>query len=235
MKCLPRNDASKAVDENTALQQQEWLRVTLGSIGDAVITTDAEGRVAFHNPVAESLTGWTQEEAVGRPITDVFPIVDEMTRKAVENPVAHVIATGRIVGLANHTVLVAKDGTERAIDDSAAPIRDRQGTVTGVVLVFRDVTERRRAAKTASFLASIVESSDDAIIGKDVNGIITSWNRAAERLFGYSAVEAVGRPIAMLAPPDRLDEMPAILARIRRGELVEHFDTVRRAKDGRLV
>lgn len=234
---LPRDNASKAAEENTRLQdqQQEWLRVTLGSIGDAVVTTDAEGRVAFLNPIAESLTGWKQEEAVGRPLTEVFRIVNEMTRKIVENPVAHVIATGRIVGLGNHTVLIAKDGTERAIDDSAAPIRDPQGVVSGVVLVFRDVTERRRAAETARFLASIVESSDDAIIGKDVNGIITSWNRAAGRLFGYSAVEAVGRPIAMLAPPDRLDEMPAILAQIRRGERVEHFDTVRRANDGRLV
>jgi PAS domain S-box-containing protein len=140
-----------------------------------------------------------------------------------------------MVGLANHTVLIAKDGTERGIDDSGAPIRDSQGNVAGVVLVFRDVTEQRKAERSARFLASIVESSDDAIIGKDVNGRITSWNRGAERIFGYSAAEAVGHPIAMLAPSDRVDEMPAILGRIRRGERVEHFDTQRRAKDGRFV
>src|SRR5262249_12307945 len=93
----------------------------------------------------------------------------------------------------------------------------------------------RQAERSARLLASIVESSDDAIIGKDINGIITSWNQGAERIFGYTAAEAVGRPITMLAPPDRADAMPGILARIRRGERVEHFDTVRRAKDGRLV
>jgi PAS domain S-box-containing protein len=145
------------------------------------------------------------------------------------------IKHGVIVGLANHTVLIAKDGTERAIDDSAAPIRCDKGQVVGCVLVFRDVTERRRADRAARFLASIIESSDDAIIGKDVNGIITSWNSAAERLFGYTAAEAIGRSIAIIAPPDRANEMPAILDRIKRGEQVQHFDTMRRAKDGRLV
>jgi PAS domain S-box-containing protein len=215
--------------------QQEQLRVTLTSIGDAVITTDAEGRVTLLNPVAETLTGWTNGDATGKPLPTVFHIVNERTRQAVENPVAKVLATGGIVGLANHTVLIAKDGTERAIDDSGAPIRDSKGNVTGVVLVFRDLTEQRKAEQSARFLASIVESSDDAIIGKDVNGIITSWNQAAERLFGYSTAEAVGHPVAMLAPPDRADEMPALLAQIKRGQRVEHFDTVRRAKDGRFL
>ena len=124
----------KLAEERTRLQQQqEWLRVTLGSIGDAVIATDPEGRLTFLNPVAESLTGWSQDQAVGRPLTEVFHIVNERTRQAVENPVARVIATGHIVGLANHTVLIARDGTERAIDDgAAAPIRDSNGTVSGV-------------------------------------------------------------------------------------------------------
>jgi PAS domain S-box-containing protein len=226
----------RLAEESTRLEhQRESLRVALGSIGDAVITTDAAGRVTYLNPVSESLTGWTNEDATGQSLHTVFHIVNEKTRQTVENPVAKVIATGYIVGLANHTVLISKDGTERAIDDSAAPIRNSQGDIAGVVLVFRDVSERREAERTARFLASIVESSDDAIIGKDVNGIITSWNRAAERLFGYSATEAVGRHVAMLAPPDRADEMPSILSRIRRGERVDHFDTVRRAKDGRLI
>jgi PAS domain S-box-containing protein len=226
----------KLAKESSRLQQQqEWLSVTLGSIGDAVIATDPDGRVTFLNAVAESLTGWQTKEAVGRPLTEVFHIINEATRRPVENPVARAIATGGIVGLANHTVLIAKDGVERAIDDSAAPIKDAQGRILGVVMVFRDVTERRRAETVAWFLASIVESSDDAIIGKDVNGIITSWNHAAERLFGYPAAEAVGRPVAMLAPPDRADEMPLILERIRRGERVGHLDTMRRTQDGRIV
>jgi PAS domain S-box-containing protein len=216
-------------------EQREWFRTTLHSIGDAVIVTDAHGRVSFLNPTAATLTGWTVAEAAGQPLEEVFRIVNEETRKAAENPAMRALREGNVVGLANHTVLLGRDGTERAIDDSAAPIRDGNGTLTGVVLVFRDVTEQRRGERAARFLAAIVASSDDAIIGKDASGIITSWNQAAARLFGYTAAEAIGRPVAMLAPPDRADEMPAILARIKRGEQVDHFDTVRRTKDGRLV
>jgi PAS domain S-box-containing protein len=215
--------------------EREMLRITLASIGDAVVVTDINGRVTFLNSVAQSLTGWQGEESEGQNLETVFRIINEQTRKPVENPAVRALKEGVIVGLANHTILIAKDGTERAIDDSAAPIQHESGDVAGVVLVFRDVTEQRKAQRSARFLASIVESSEDAIIGKDVSGIITSWNQGAERIFGYTAAEAVGRPIAMLAPSDRTDEMPGILKRIRRGERVEHFDTVRRAKDGRLV
>ncbi len=126
-------------------QQRESLRVTLASIGDAVLTTDAEGRVLSLNPVAVILTGWAPAEAVGRPLEEVFRIVGGRARQAVESPVAKALAEGKVVGLASHTVLVARDGTERPIDDSAAPIRDSQGHVRGVVLTFRDVTEARRA------------------------------------------------------------------------------------------
>jgi PAS domain S-box-containing protein len=124
--------------------QREWLRVTLGSIGDGVIATDTAGRVTLLNAVAESLTGWTQQQAAGRPMENVFHIVNEQTRQLVENPVRKVLQTGATVGLANHTMLLAKDGQERPIDDSAAPIRSDDETTLGVVLVFRDVTERRR-------------------------------------------------------------------------------------------
>jgi len=131
--------------ERELAAERERLRVTLASIGDAVISTDADGRVAFLNPVAETLTGWPTAEAAGRPLTDIFRIVNESTRGPVENPALRALAEGIIVGLANHTILIARDGTERAIDDSAAPIRDGAGAVVGAVLVFRDVTERKRA------------------------------------------------------------------------------------------
>lgn len=122
----------------------ELFQVTVASIGDAVIATDVEGRITYLNPVAESLTGWTQKDATGQPLETVFRIVNELTRKAVESPVIKALQHGRAIGLANHTILIAKDGTELPIDDSAAPIRDRNGKVVGCVLVFRDITERHQ-------------------------------------------------------------------------------------------
>lgn len=130
--------------ERELRNSREWLNTTLRSIGDAVIATDADGRVLLMNPVAESLTGWSEAEAAGRPLAEVFHILNEQSRRLVENPVDRVLQESVIVGLANHTVLVARDGSERPIDDSAAPIRDKNGTILGVVLVFRDVSERRR-------------------------------------------------------------------------------------------
>jgi PAS domain S-box-containing protein len=131
--------------EEALREQREWLRVTLSSVGDAVIATDREGKVTFMNPVSESLTGWQQEEAYGKSLEDVFHIVKEHTRQPVDNPVTKVLREGRVIGLANHTVLIAKNGTEIPIDDSGAPIKDDEGNILGVVLIFRDVTERRRA------------------------------------------------------------------------------------------
>src|SRR5688500_1188596 len=130
--------------EETLRKHSDWLRVTLSSIGDAVVTADVEGRVTFLNPVAESLTGWAQAEALGRSLTDIFKILNEESRKPVENPALQTLSAGTIVGLANHAILVAKDGRERPIDDSAAPIRNEQGEVVGTVLVFRDISERKR-------------------------------------------------------------------------------------------
>ena len=128
-------------------EQREWLRVTLSSIGDAVITTDLNGGVTFLNPVAQSLTGWTQEDAAGKPLDIVFKIVNEDTRQTVENPATKALQNGGVVRLANHTLLIAKDGTERSISDSAAPITNDKGEVGGVVLVFRDITERRKTER----------------------------------------------------------------------------------------
>ncbi|MGH7127650.1 MAG: PAS domain-containing protein, partial [Planctomycetaceae bacterium] len=132
------SEHERSMDEHA--RERDWLQVTLSSIGEAVITTDAEGRVTFLNPTAEALTGWPQADAVGRPLTEVFQIVNEQTRHPVENPAERALREGRIVGLANHTLLIARDGTERQIADSAAPIRGEDGNVGGVVLVFRDVS-----------------------------------------------------------------------------------------------
>jgi PAS domain S-box-containing protein len=123
---------------------ERWLSAVLSSIGEAVIATDGQGRISFTNPVARSLTGWAEAEAKGKPLQDVFAIVSEEDRRPVETPVAQVIREGVVVGLANHTALIARDGTERPIADSAAPIKDHESKIVGVVLVFRDVTDKRR-------------------------------------------------------------------------------------------
>lgn len=237
------NDVTAVKRAADAVREQgELLRVTLASVGDAVITTDTQGRVTFLNVVAEKLTGWRMQDAAGRPLPEVFAIVNEQTRQPVENPAIRVLRDGAVVELANHTVLIAADGTERLIDDSAAPIKDERGHVAGCVLIFRDVTDRRRLEKelaekaaAARLLASIVESSDDAIISKSTDGTILSWNAAAERLFGYPAAKAIGQPITMLIPADLLAEEVRILGRIRGGARVDTFDTVRVRSDGQLV
>ncbi len=125
-------------------EQRELFRTTISSIGDAVLTTDTDGRVKSLNRIAQSLTGWTEEAALGQDLKTVFPIVNEQTNIPAENPAARVLRGGTIVGLANHTILVARDGSRRPIDDSAAPIRDASGNVLGAVMVFRDVSERRK-------------------------------------------------------------------------------------------
>jgi PAS domain S-box-containing protein len=221
---------------------RELLRVTLRSIGDAVITTDVAGNVTYLNTVAASLTGWTEREALGQPLATVFPIVNETTREQVENPAERALRDGVVVGLANHTVLIRRDGTECPIDDSAAPIRDERGHVSGCVLIFRDVTVQRQLERdkhsqllTARRLASIVESSEAAIIGKRLDGTIESWNAAAERLFGYPAAKAVGHHISLVIPPERLAEEDRIIATLKEGRRIEHFETERLRSDGQRI
>jgi PAS domain S-box-containing protein len=148
--------ARKQAELETQRALTLWT-TTLRSIGDAVISTDARGRVRFMNPVAERLTGWRADEAAGRPLTEVFPIFNEETGAVVENPVDKVLRVGTVVGLANHTVLRRRDGTEVPVDDSAAPIHDPDGKIEGVVLVFRDASEEKRELLRRSFLATATE------------------------------------------------------------------------------
>jgi len=354
-------ERERAMDQLAA--EKDRLAVTLRSIGDAVIATDEAGRITVFNAVAEALTGYRSGEAVGRPLSEVFHIVNEETRQPAVSPADRVLKESIVVGLANHTALISRDGTERPIADSGAPIRDSKGIISGVVLVFRDETEQRRAlaereklsaqrglalksarlgswqydplAQVAHFdercqvilgisgpehsrdeilgwmhpedlqrvgselgaalapvaskpywaehriirpdgrvrwvethglpvfegtgparratslvgtladitdrkvaeeaqtrLASIVESSDDAIISKDLQGTIVTWNAAAERLLGYTADEVVGQSIEVIVPPERRNEEEEILGRMNAGERIVHLETQRRAKDG---
>ena len=232
---IARDISQEVIARERVRQSEEEFRVTLSSIGDAVIATDRSSRITFMNAVAEELTGWSTAEAAGVPLDNAFRIVNEFTRKPVENPVTKVLTEGKIVGLANHTILIAKDGTERPIDDSGAPIRGSDADLRGVVLVFRDVTERRAAEIAALRLASIVQNSDDAIISKSLDGTIMTWNEGAQRIFGYSADEIIGKSIKTLVPPELQIEEDEILGRLRRGERVYHFQTIRVSKDGRRI
>ena len=148
----------RAMHRDRELVTRRWLATTLQSIGDAVIATDTEGDITFMNGVAERLTGYTELEAHGQPLSRIFSIFSEVTRQPVESPVAKVLREGRVVGLANHTILRAKNGTEIPIDDSGAPIRDARGELYGVVLVFRDVTVEKRAQKRREFLTRAMEA-----------------------------------------------------------------------------
>src|SRR5437870_13681587 len=188
---MPHDETHEALH-----QERERLRVTLASIGDAVITTDTSGRVTFLNGVAESLTGWANHDAGGRPLDAVFQIVNEETRNTVENPATRALREGVIVGLANHTLLISKDGTERPIDDSAAPIRDSQGNVAGVVLIFRDVTERRKVERALQesedrFRLLVENVKEYAIFMLNPEVYVVSWNVGAEHIKGYQAHEIV--------------------------------------------
>ncbi len=334
----------------------ERLRTTLLSIGDAVIVTDAAGAVTVMNPLAESLTGVSSTEATGRPLRDVFRLVEAGTQRPVDNPVERALRDGRVVELSSDTLLIGNDGRQCPIEDSAAPVRGVDGSLDGGILVFRDTTERRRreAALHASeaelsdlfsnasigiqwvgaagtvlranqaqldmvgltedayvgqpmsavhvdpddartlmarllsgevvrhfparlrgpagsvrdvlitssvlwedgrfvhsrcftldvtdrkrademqgLLAAVVEYSDDAVISKSLDGTILSWNAGAGGMFGYGEAEAVGQSINMIIPPELQAAETDLLARVRRGERVEPFETVRVARDGR--
>jgi PAS domain S-box-containing protein len=204
--------------------------VTLSSIGDAVIATDGGARVTFANPTAQALTGWPPGEAVGRPLTDVFRIVNEETRQPVEDPAAKVLRLGTVVGLANHTVLVARDGREVPIDDSGAPIIDDKGAVTGTVLVFHDVTEKRRAEEALTLFRTLVDRTNDAIEVIDpATGRFLDVNEKAPLAHGYTREEYLALGLADVegAAPPRPDPP---------GEAADAdplmFEGVRRRKDG---
>jgi len=163
-----KSEAAERERAQAALRESEQgLRTTLASIGDGVMATDTARRVTRLNKVAEELTGWSAEDARGRPLEEVFHIINEQTREPAKDPVARVLASGRIEGLANHTVLVARDGSERPIADSAAPICDASGRIAGVVLVFRDITGRRRAKRELQQRMDELEQFNRLAVGRE--------------------------------------------------------------------
>ncbi|BEQ16712.1 hybrid sensor histidine kinase/response regulator [Desulfoferula mesophila] len=165
---------------------RQWLSTTLTSIGDAVIVTDRQGRVSFLNPTAEGLTGWRASEARGRPLHEVFNIINEYTLRPVASPVDKVLAEGIVVGLANHTLLVSKDGRRAPIEDSGAPIKTAEGKVDGVVLVFRDVSGRRKAEEERARLDDQLKQSQKLeSLGTLAGGLAHEFNNILTVMMGY--------------------------------------------------
>ncbi len=191
---------------NLTLQEsEENLAVTLNSIGDAVIATDAQARVTRMNPIAEKLTGWPLAEVKGRAVNELFHIINQETRQPSVIPVMETLTQGTVHGLANHTILIARDGSEADIADSCAPIRDRNQQVIGTVLVFRDVTQEYTSARalrdSSARIHTILNTAADGIITFQAReGIVESVNPAAERMFGYAADALIGQRISRLIP-----------------------------------
>ena len=198
---LARVNCERAEAAATLREANENLDITLKSIGDAVIATDSAGKITRMNPVAEMLTGWTLAEATGRPLPEVFRIINAQTQQPVVDPVAKVLKSGAVVGLGNHTALVARDGTERQIADSAAPIRNAAGQTRGVVLIFRDVTHEYAAAERLRLLDRAINAAGEGICitgpNEDGNPLVYV-NHGFEQLTGYPAEEVLGQNMRFL-------------------------------------
>ena len=210
--------------------QRERFAVTLGSIGDGVIATDTQGNVTFLNAVAEALTGWPQAEAIGRSIGEVFRIVNAGTRQTVEDPVRRVLREGQVVGLANHTLLLGRDGIERPIDDSGAPIRDGAGTLVGVVMVFRDITERAAAEALLARYQLLSENARDIILFIAADGRIVEANHAALAAYGYTYAELLAMSIYELRDPATVQDVAERITQASAEGIM--FETRHRRKDG---
>ncbi len=197
---------------------------------DAIISKDIGGHITSWNRAAEKMFGYTAQEALGQSITLIIP----PERLHEEKEMLARLSRGERV---DHfeTRRRHKDGRLVDVSLTISPVRDEHGNVIGASKVARDISEQKRSSELRGLFAAIVSSSDDAIISKDLESIITSWNAGAERMFGYTAAEAIGRPIWMLFPPDRISEESEILAKIRSGNRVDHFETVRMRKDGNLI
>ena len=216
------------------LQAQEQWTATLGSIGEAVIATDSEGRVTFLNAIAAHLTGWEMEEARNLPIGQVLKLVNETTGQTADNEVLRVLRDKQILSVANHVDLVTRDGREIAVEHSAGPILAAKGVVIGVVLIFRDVSERRREQRATAEQAALLELTQDAVFVIDMQGAVQFWSHGAETMLGFTKAEAAGtiaHDLLQTQLPQPFQEITATLMRVGHWE----GDLVKRAQDGRRV
>ncbi|HEX7588919.1 MAG TPA: PAS domain S-box protein, partial [Anaerolineae bacterium] len=229
--------------ETRLREQRGLLRGTLTSIGDAVITTDNQGRITFINPVGLSLTGWSPDSAVGQDLGAVLHIVDEKTRVRLENPAAQALRDETPIERENHSLLVSLDGREIPVESSASSIRDAKGKLVGIVLVVRDITERRRAEEALLYseerYRTVAETASDAIITLDRDDKILFANRATEEIFGYPRMELMGQDLSMLMSKDQPDEpVISLKQRLDSGEewsSLEGVELVGQRKNGQAI
>ena len=224
----------KSAQQNLADTEQS-LSVTLASIDAGFITADDSGRVTSMNAIAEKITGWSLAEAHGRSLWEVFVREGREAHVLQRNPVDVMLELGVTIEQTHHVVGIAKNGQRTALEVKAAVKHAPDGSVRGVVMVLRDMTRINSAEAAQRRLAAIVASSNDAIIGKTLDGRITDWNQAAQSMFGYTENEAIGQPIQMLIPPERAAEEMRIVSDLAAGRVVPPFETVRQARDGRKV
>jgi PAS domain S-box-containing protein len=213
-----------------AVEAQNYLASIITSSDDAIISKDLNGNITSWNPAAERIFGYKAEEIIGKHITILIP-PDNISE---EDYILGKIRSGERI---DHfeTVRRKRDGSLVNLSVTISPIKNSEGKIIGASKIARDISLIKNAARTSAYLGAIIESSDDAIISKDLNGFITSWNKSAELIFGYTAEEAVGRHITIIIPAERLNEEDKIITTLRTGNRVDHFETWRRHKDGHLV
>src|SRR5690554_4899150 len=221
---------TSALDRSLTEQANAILAAIVATSDDTIISKNLDGIILSWNPASEKMFGYSEDEALGKHISIIIP----PDRIEEEDYIINEVKQGRKV---DHfeTVRKAKNGRMVPISLSVSPIIDANGLVIGASKIARDISERKRADEKQAVLAAIVETSDDAIISKTLQGIITSWNKSAERMFDYTEAEAVGKHITLIIPPERLDEESYIIGEIIKGNKIDHFHTIRRARDGRLV
>lgn len=217
-------------EERKASEKQAMLASIVSSSDDTILSKTLEGIITSWNAAAERMFGYTENEAVGKHISLLIP----PSRIKEEDMILGSIVRGEKI---DHfeTIRITKDGKEIPISLTVSPIKDKNGKIIGASKIARDITESKKAEEKQAMLAAIVNSSEDTIVSKTLDGIITSWNAAAEKMFGYTATEAIGRHISLLIPKARLAEEDVIINNIRQGKRIEHFETIRQAKDGREI
>jgi PAS domain S-box-containing protein len=231
-KHVRRSRKQKRLAEAELHDREERLRAILETAVEGIITIDHRGLIESANPAAEKMFGYTAAELMGRNISMLMPMPH---RAAHDGYLSNYLHTGqaRIIGIGREVSGLRKDDTTFPMDLSVSEVRLKDRILfTGFI---RDITARKEAEKALMHYAALVESSEDAIIGKSLEGYVTSWNHGAETIFGYTRAEMVGKHISIVIPDDRKGEEPAILNKIKRGESVDHFETVRKCKDGRLI